>query len=127
MEEVAVVARRIGYPVMVRPSYVLGGRAMQIVWAEDQLVEFTRAAIEAAEGHPILIDKFLDRATEVDVDALGDGNRIVIAAIMEHIEEAGIHSGDSACMIPPRNLSPSVINDIRTCTHQLGMALGGRA
>ena len=104
LEEVQVVARRIGYPVMVRPSYVLGGRAMQIVWSDDQLAEFTRHAIEAADGHPILVDKFLDQATEVDVDAVGDGEQVVIAAIMEHIEEAGIHSGDSACFIPPRNL-----------------------
>ncbi|MEN6625479.1 MAG: carbamoyl-phosphate synthase large subunit [Candidatus Sumerlaeia bacterium] len=126
MDDVAVIARRIGYPVMVRPSYVLGGRAMQIVWAEDQLVEFARAAIEAAEGNMILIDKFLDRATEVDVDALCDGHQVVIAAIMEHIEEAGIHSGDSACMIPPRNLSPGVLEKIRNYTKQLGMALGVR-
>jgi carbamoyl-phosphate synthase large subunit len=123
MEEVRAIAHRIGYPVMVRPSYVLGGRAMQTVWNDDQLEEFTQEAIRVADGHPILIDKFLDRATEVDVDALADGERTVIAAIMEHIEEAGIHSGDSACVIPPRTLSPVVMEKIRSYTKNLGMEL----
>ncbi|HPK03529.1 MAG TPA: carbamoyl-phosphate synthase large subunit [Candidatus Sumerlaeota bacterium] len=123
LEEVERVVQRIGYPVMVRPSYVLGGRAMQTVWDRDQLVEFTREAFEVAEGHPILIDKFLANATEVDVDALSDGDDVVIAAIMEHIEEAGIHSGDSACVIPPRLLSDHVIATIRRATHQLARAL----
>ncbi|OPZ07664.1 MAG: Carbamoyl-phosphate synthase large chain [candidate division BRC1 bacterium ADurb.BinA292] len=123
LEEVERVVQRIGYPVMVRPSYVLGGRAMQTVWDRDQLVEFTREAFEVAEGHPILIDKFLANATEVDVDALSDGDDVVIAAIMEHIEEAGIHSGDSACVIPPRLLSDHVIETIRRATHQLARAL----
>ena len=123
MEEVRVIAHRIGYPVMVRPSYVLGGRAMQTVWNDEQLEEFTKEAIVVADGHPILIDKFLDRAVEVDVDALGDGERVVIAAIMEHIEEAGIHSGDSACVIPSRTLSKSVLEKIRRYTHQLGKEL----
>jgi carbamoyl-phosphate synthase large subunit len=126
LEEVREVARRIGYPVMVRPSYVLGGRAMMTVWNDDQLAEFIGGAIEASEGHPILIDKFLARAIEVDVDALGDGERITIAAIMEHIEEAGIHSGDSACVIPPRTLSDSVIGKIRDYTRRIGLALGVR-
>ncbi len=123
LEEVQTIARRIGYPVMVRPSYVLGGRAMQTVWTDDQLFEFTRTAIEVADGHPILVDKFLEHATEVDVDALGDGERVVIAAIMEHIEEAGIHSGDSACIIPPRTLSETVLDKIRKYTQELGLAL----
>jgi carbamoyl-phosphate synthase large subunit len=123
LDEVRVIAHRIGYPVMVRPSYVLGGRAMQTVWNDDQLEEFTKEAIKAADGHPILVDKFLDRATEVDVDALCDGQRVVIAAIMEHIEEAGIHSGDSACTIPPRTLSKAVLEKIRTYTRQLGLEL----
>jgi carbamoyl-phosphate synthase large subunit len=123
LDEVQAIATRIGYPVMVRPSYVLGGRAMQTVWSAEQLAEFTRMAIEVADGHSILVDKFLDNATEVDVDALGDGRRIVIAAVMEHIEEAGIHSGDSACVIPPRTLSPAVMEKIRRHTHQLGLAL----
>ncbi|MCL5271400.1 MAG: ATP-grasp domain-containing protein, partial [bacterium] len=126
LEAVQAIARRIGYPVMVRPSYVLGGRAMQVVWSDDQLVGFTRTAIEAADGHPILIDKFLEHATEVDVDALADGERVVIAAIMEHIEEAGIHSGDSACIIPPRTLSAAVLEKIRRYTRELGLALNVR-
>jgi carbamoyl-phosphate synthase large subunit len=124
--EVREVAHRIGYPVMVRPSYVLGGRAMMTVWNDEQLHEFIGSAIEASEGHPILIDKFLARATEVDVDALGDGERIVIAAIMEHIEEAGIHSGDSACVIPPRTLSPDVLAKIRRYTRDIGKGLDVR-
>ena len=123
LEQVQAIAHRIGFPVMVRPSYVLGGRAMQTVWDDEQLVEFTRVAIEAADGHPILIDKFLENATEVDVDALGDGHRVVVAAIMEHIEQAGIHSGDSACVIPPRTLSDDVLEKIRNYTRQLGKAL----
>jgi carbamoyl-phosphate synthase large subunit len=124
--EVEVIAKRIGFPVMVRPSYVLGGRAMQIVWDDEQLVEFTRKAIDVGEGHPILIDKFLSGAIEVDVDALSDGQRVVVAAIMEHIEEAGIHSGDSACVIPPRTLSPAVLEKIRGYTKRLGEALNVR-
>ena len=126
IDDVRRIAQRIGYPVMVRPSYVLGGRAMQVVWDDEQLIEFTQAAIDAADGHPILVDKFLDHAIEVDVDALGDGERVVIAAIMEHIEEAGIHSGDSACVIPTRTLSPSVLEKIREYTSRLGMALNVR-
>lgn len=126
LEEVRELANRIGYPLMVRPSYVLGGRAMQTVWSESELVEFIHGAIEVAEGHAILIDKFLDGAVEVDVDAVGDGERIVIAAIMEHIEEAGVHSGDSACVIPPRTLQPAVLQKIRDYTHRLGLALGVR-
>ncbi len=124
LDEVRAIAERIGFPVMVRPSYVLGGRGMQTVWDHQQLVEYAKAAIEAADGHPILIDKFLMGATEVDVDALGDGQQVVLAAIMEHIEEAGIHSGDSACVIPPRTLSDTVIEKIRRYTHELGLALG---
>ena len=123
LEEVATVARRIGYPVMVRPSYVLGGRAMQTVWDDAQLAEFTGHAIEAADGHPILVDKFLDRATEVDVDAVADGERVVIAAIMEHIERAGIHSGDSACVIPTRTLGEDELARIRDYTARIGTAL----
>ncbi len=123
LEEVRTIAHRMGFPVLVRPSYVLGGRAMEIVWNEEQLEKFTEAAIQAADGHPILVDRFLERAVEVDVDALGDGENVTIAAIMEHIEEAGIHSGDSACMIPTRTLSDVVLEKIRRYTCQLGLAL----
>jgi len=122
-EEVQAVARRIGYPVMVRPSYVLGGRAMEIVYEEELLKEFVKQAAEVSPEHPILIDKFLDGATEIDVDALSDGERVVVCAIMEHIEEAGIHSGDSACIIPARTLSPKTMDTIREYTHALGRAL----
>ncbi len=115
--------REITYPVVVRPSFVLGGRAMAIVWNDEQLERFMVEAAEVSPGHPILIDKFLDGATEVDVDALCDGQRVVIAAIMEHVEEAGIHSGDSACCIPSHSLSEKTLATLRDYTHRLGMAL----
>lgn len=123
VEEVRQIARRIGYPVLVRPSYVLGGRAMEIVWSDDELERYVDAALAASEGHPILVDRFLDDAVEVDVDALGDGQRVTIAAIMEHIEQAGVHSGDSACVIPPRTLSENVLRQIRRHTERLGLEL----
>ena len=100
-EEAEKVAERIGYPVVVRPSYVLGGRAMEIVYDVDKLRRYMKHAVPASPEHPILIDKFLDDAIEIDVDALCDGTEVVIGGIMEHIEEAGIHSGDSACFLPP--------------------------
>ncbi len=105
-EEARRIAERIGYPVLVRPSFVLGGRAMEIVYDEPSLSRFVAAAIEASPGHPVLIDKFLEDAREVDVDAICDGERTIIGGVMEHIEEAGIHSGDSACAIPPFSLAP---------------------
>ncbi len=107
------VAKSIGYPVMVRPSYVLGGRAMELVYAEESLKEYMMRAVQASPEYPVLIDKFLNNAVEVDVDCISDGTDVVIGGIMEHIEEAGIHSGDSACSIPPYSLAPSVIEDIR--------------
>lgn len=122
-EQVKDQAEKIGYPVMVRPSYVLGGRAMQIVYDESNLKEFMKMAIDVSPEHPILIDKFLNEAIEVDVDALCDMKQVVIAAIMEHIEFAGIHSGDSACVIPPRTLSENVLEKIRDYTKKLGIAL----
>ena len=108
-EEAHLVAAQIGYPVMVRPSYVLGGRAMRIIYSEEELKEFISQAVAVSAGHPILIDKFLEDAIELDVDAISDGEITVIAGIMEHIEEAGIHSGDSACVIPPFSLSDEII------------------
>jgi carbamoyl-phosphate synthase large subunit len=126
LEEIRAIAARIGYPILVRPSYVLGGRAMEIVWGEDQLEQFIGEAHRVAEGRPVLVDRFLDDAVEVDVDALADGKRVTIAAIMEHIEEAGIHSGDSACVIPTRTLSEGVLEQIRRHTQALGLALDVR-
>jgi len=126
VEEVVAAADRIGLPVLVRPSYVLGGRAMVIVRERSQLAHLATEAIRVSPEHPVLIDKFLEDATEIDVDALADGERVVIAAIMEHIEEAGIHSGDSACVIPPRTLSDQVIENVRRYTHEIGRALNVR-
>ena len=116
-------AKKIGYPVLVRPSYVLGGRAMRIVYTEDQLREFIDEAVQVSEDQPILIDKFLEEAIEVDVDALGDGKDAVIGGIMEHIEEAGVHSGDSACVLPPYTLSEEMMDKIRIATYELAKAL----
>ncbi len=117
--EAREMASKVGYPVMVRPSYVLGGRAMKIVYEEDDLLSFMHEAVEISPGHPVLIDKFLEDAIEVDVDAISDGTLTVIAGIMEHIEEAGVHSGDSACVLPPYSLSDGIIDTIRRCTRAL--------
>ncbi len=114
---------RIGFPVLVRPSFVLGGRGMEICYDDAQVEEFTAAALCAAGGHPVLIDRFLEDATEVDVDAICDGERVVVAGIMEHIEEAGVHSGDSACAIPPYSLPGPVVDEIRQATRSLAMRL----
>jgi carbamoyl-phosphate synthase large subunit len=109
-------AARVGYPVLVRPSFVLGGRAMEICYDQAQLERFAAEALVAAQGHPLLIDRFLEDADEVDVDAVSDGQQTIIAGIMEHIEEAGVHSGDSACSIPPYSLPGTVIQEIREAT-----------
>jgi carbamoyl-phosphate synthase large subunit len=119
-------ARRIGYPVLVRPSYVLGGRAMEIVYDEDALRRFAGYAFEASGGKPVLIDKFLESAVEVDVDCLSDGTRTIIGGVMQHIEEAGIHSGDSACVIPPHSLPHDVIEEIKRQTRELARELNVR-
>jgi carbamoyl-phosphate synthase large subunit len=123
-EEAEKVADRIGYPVVVRPSYVLGGRAMEIVYEVEQLRNYMKYAVAASPEHPILVDKFLDEATEVDVDALCDGREVVIGGIMQHIEEAGIHSGDSACSLPPYSLAAAVVDEIRRQTVALALELG---
>jgi carbamoyl-phosphate synthase large subunit len=117
-------ARKIGFPVLVRPSFVLGGRAMEIVYDEGQMAHYVRQAIEASPGKPILIDKFLESAVEVDVDCLADGQRVVIGGVMQHIEEAGIHSGDSACVIPPYSLPPEIVERIKEQSRALALALG---
>jgi len=126
IEEAKAVARRIGYPVLVRPSYVLGGRAMAIVYDETRLEEYAREAVKASPEHPVLVDRFLEDAYEVDVDALGDGERVVIGGILQHIEEAGIHSGDSAMVLPTWKISAPHLATIRDYTRRLGLALGVR-
>ena len=122
-EEAEIVADRIGYPVVVRPSYVLGGRAMEIVYDVDNLRRYMHTAVQASPEHPILVDKFLDEAIEIDVDALCDGTDVVIGGIMEHIEEAGIHSGDSACSLPPYSISAAVVDEIRRQTTLMALEL----
>ena len=122
--EAVEVARRIGYPVVVRPSYVLGGRAMEIVYSDNELERYMVYAVQVEPDHPILIDKFLENAIEVDVDAIADSTgRVVIGGVMEHIEEAGIHSGDSACSIPTQTLTPAALDQIRAWATQLANAL----
>jgi len=116
-------ATRIGYPVLVRPSYVLGGRAMQIVYDEASLDNYMTFAVEASPEHPVLIDSFLEDAVEIDVDALADGERVVIAGIQQHIEEAGIHSGDSSCVLPPWGISEAHLDAMRRYTRELARAL----
>jgi carbamoyl-phosphate synthase large subunit len=123
MDEARAVVAKVGFPVLVRPSYVLGGRAMEICYDQSQLERFIGDAFAAAEGQPVLIDRFLEDATEVDVDAISDGQRTIIAGIMEHIEEAGVHSGDSACSIPPYSLPGPVVEEIRQATFALAREL----
>ncbi|MDH5527747.1 MAG: carbamoyl-phosphate synthase large subunit [Nitrospirota bacterium] len=118
------MAETIGYPVMIRPSYVLGGRAMEIVYSADKLVDYMHRAVKASPDHPVLVDHYLSGAIEVDVDAVGDGQQVIVAGIMEHIEEAGVHSGDSACSLPPYSLPPEIIGKIATQTRAIGMELG---
>jgi len=122
-EEALRIAASIGYPVMVRPSYVLGGRAMETVYSESSLNEYMTRAVEASPEHPVLIDRFISGAIEVDVDCISDGESVVIGAVMEHIEEAGVHSGDSACSIPPYSLAPEIEAEIRRETVLLARAL----
>ncbi len=123
VEEAKEVAKRIGYPVLVRPSYVLGGRAMEIVYDEEELERYVREAVEVSPDKPILIDKFLEDAIEAEVDALCDGEEVVIGGILEHIEEAGVHSGDSACVLPPISLSKEIIDTIVEYTRKIALAL----
>ena len=117
------ISEKIGLPLMVRPSYVLGGRAMEIVYEKSQLKKFVEEAFKAAEKNPILIDKFIDNAMEIDVDAISDGENVFVAGIMQHIEEAGIHSGDSACCLPPISIKKNLIAEIESQTKKLALAL----
>ncbi|MCG3172090.1 MAG: Carbamoyl-phosphate synthase large chain [Myxococcota bacterium] len=123
-EEALAAARRIGYPVLVRPSYVLGGRAMQIVYEDDDLRRYMRESVKASPDHPVLVDRFLGSAIEIDVDAACDGAACVVAGIMQHIEEAGVHSGDSACCLPPYDLPPDAIRELERQTSVLALGLG---
>ncbi len=125
-QEALEVAQRIGYPVLVRPSFVLGGRGMQIVYDDASLSEFIEIATKINPEHPVLIDKFLDDAIEVDVDAVFDGEQMYLAGVMEHVEEAGIHSGDSACVIPAQSLSPEMLKEIEKATLKLAQSVGVR-
>jgi carbamoyl-phosphate synthase large subunit len=124
LEEAIAVANRIGYPLMVRPSYVLGGRGMEVVHDEDMLREYVRAAVDVTPERPILIDKFLDNAIEAEADAISDGVDVFVPAVMEHIEQAGVHSGDSACVIPPISISHKHLDTITEYTKRIAIELG---
>ncbi len=121
--EAKEIAKKIGYPVLVRPSYVLGGRAMEIVYDETSLEHYMRTATDVSPTHPVLIDKFIEEAIEVDIDAVADGEKCVIGGIMEHIEEAGVHSGDSSCSLPPYTLSKKIIQELKELTYALSREL----
>jgi len=123
LEEVVAVAEKIGYPVLARPSYVLGGRAMEIVYSKDQLIDYISRSADVTEGHPILIDEFLEDAFEFDVDALCDGEEVHVGGVMQHIEEAGIHSGDSACVLPPYRIKTDALDQIVRITNDLAIEL----
>jgi carbamoyl-phosphate synthase large subunit len=123
VEEAIHAAEMIGFPVMVRPSYVLGGRAMEIVYDEKSLKEYMKRAVKASPEHPVLVDKYLEDAIEIDVDAISDGSDVIIGGVMEHIEEAGIHSGDSACSLPPHSLEEDIVNEIKKQTKTLAKEL----
>ncbi|THJ23159.1 MAG: carbamoyl-phosphate synthase large subunit [Nitrospira sp. CG24D] len=124
VDEAVQIAGKITYPVMVRPSYVLGGRSMQIVYDEADLLEYMRSAVKASPKHPVLIDKYLSDAIEIDADAISDGKTVVVAGIMEHIEEAGVHSGDSACSLPPYTLDKALVREIERQMKALALELG---
>jgi carbamoyl-phosphate synthase large subunit len=126
LEEARAVVASIGYPALVRPSYVLGGRAMEIVYSDEGLERYIATAVEVSPAHPVLIDRFLEDALEVDVDAVCDGTDVYIGGILEHIEEAGVHSGDSACVLPPHSLDRATMTAIVTALERLALALGVR-
>jgi len=122
--EAKAKAEKIGYPVLVRPSYVLGGRAMEIVHDEGELETYMKEAVRVSRNHPVLIDSYLQNAIELDVDAVCDGTEVLIGGIMEHIEQAGIHSGDSACVIPTQSLQPDIVDTVRVYSRKLALGLG---
>jgi carbamoyl-phosphate synthase large subunit len=123
-EEAAVIADEVGFPLLVRPSYVLGGRAMEICYSTEDLNAYLEANVKADQEHPLLLDRFLENAIEVDVDALSDGEDVFVAGIMQHVEEAGVHSGDSACVIPPMSLGQEMLEEIRATTRRIALDLG---
>ena len=123
-EEAVIAAERIGFPLVVRPSYVLGGRAMEIVYDQEELQTYMREAVEVSEDSPILLDLFLDQAIEVDIDAVSDGKQVVIGSVMQHIEQAGIHSGDSACSLPPYSLDDEMVDEMRDQVKRMALELG---
>jgi carbamoyl-phosphate synthase large subunit len=123
-EEATVIAERVGFPLLVRPSYVLGGRAMEICYSQEGLDAYLEANVKADQEHPLLLDRFLEDAIEVDVDALADGTDVHVAGIMQHVEEAGVHSGDSACVLPPMSLGEEMLEEIRKTTHLIARELG---
>ena len=123
VDEAVAAAREIGYPLVVRPSYVLGGRAMEIVYREDDLLRYMRDAVQVSDDSPVLLDRFLSAAIEVDIDAVSDGDDVVIGSIMQHIEQAGIHSGDSACSLPPYSLPADVQDKMRDMVKAMAVAL----
>jgi carbamoyl-phosphate synthase large subunit len=123
-EEAIAVAERVGFPLLVRPSYVLGGRAMEICYSTEDLQTYLDKYVKADQEHPLLLDRFLENAIEVDVDALGDGEDVYVAGIMQHVEEAGVHSGDSACVIPPLSLGEEMLEKIRATSRQIALELG---
>ena len=123
-DEAVAIAEDVGFPLLVRPSYVLGGRAMEICYSADQLAAYLEANVKADQEHPLLLDRFLENAIEVDVDALADGDECFVAGIMQHVEEAGVHSGDSACVIPPMSLGEEMLEEIRGTTRKIALELG---
>ncbi len=123
-EEAAVIAEEVGFPLLVRPSYVLGGRAMEICYSTEDLNAYLEANVKADQEHPLLLDRFLENAIEVDVDALADGTDVHVAGIMQHVEEAGVHSGDSACVLPPMSLGVEMLEEIRATTRRIALELG---
>jgi carbamoyl-phosphate synthase large subunit len=123
-EEATVIAEKVGFPLLVRPSYVLGGRAMEICYSTENLNAYLQAHVKADQEHPLLLDRFLENAIEIDVDALADGEDVHVAGIMQHVEEAGVHSGDSACVIPPLSIGEEMLEQIRATTRQIALELG---
>ncbi len=123
VDEALVIARKIGYPVMVRPSYVLGGRAMMVAYKDEDIEPFVRAALKVSPGFPVLIDRYLEGAIEVDVDCVADGSRVYVGGVMQHVEAAGIHSGDSACAVPPHSLTPDIVERIKEAVTAIALEL----